>query len=173
MSFMIYTAQCNVCGKQVTTSFGLVGMTFIAQPIKYCVCGGIYNRTKYERKSDKMKRDINIGTKRYTQVTAEDEKEFNANHRYVIRVSKNYNAEQNELAVINFQKGPIKENKVNGVMHEDLIATIIDRLESFQQSEYACRENALAITKLEEALMWLRKRTNDREARGVEGTSEV
>ena len=52
-------------------------------------------------------------------------------------------------------------------MNEDLIAMVIDRLQSFQESEYKCRENAVAITKLEEALMWLRKRTQDREDRGV------
>ena len=43
----------------------------------------------------------------------------------------------------------------------------------FQHSEYSSRENAVVITKLEEALMWLRKRTLDREARGVEGTSKI
>jgi hypothetical protein len=35
---------------------------------------------------------------------------------------------------------------------------------------YACKENACALTHLEEALMWLQKRTRDRMARGVEGT---
>jgi hypothetical protein len=35
--------------------------------------------------------------------------------------------------------------------------------------KFRCRENSLAITKLEEALMWLEKRTADREARKVEG----
>ena len=58
-------------------------------------------------------------------------------------------------------------------MNEDLIVMVIDRLESFQDSEFKCRENAVAITKLQEALMWLRKRTEDREARGVEGTYQV
>ena len=46
-------------------------------------------------------------------------------------------------------------------------------MECFQRSEYACRENAIAITKLEEALLWLRKRTEARVERGVEGTSKV
>jgi len=58
-------------------------------------------------------------------------------------------------------------------MNEDLICMVIDRLEHFQNSEFACRENALAITKLEEALLWLRKRTMSREQRGVEGTHIV
>lgn len=72
---------------------------------------------------------------------------------------------------MHFQEGPIKENGVNGVCNEDLIAMVICRLEHFQKSEYSCRENAVAITKLEEALLWLRKRTMGREQRGVEGTS--
>jgi hypothetical protein len=33
-----------------------------------------------------------------------------------------------------------------------------------------CSENALAITKLEEATHWLKARTNRREAQGTEGT---
>lgn len=82
------------------------------------------------------------------------------------------NSPQNILAAINFQKGPIKENGVNGVCNEDLIAMVITRLQGFQNSEFSSRDNAMAITKLEEALLWLRKRTMGREARGVEGTSQ-
>lgn len=115
-------------------------------------------------------RTLNIGSKKYTKVEATDEKEFNANHSYQVFTSHIPNA---VLQVVNFQKGPIKEVGVNGVMNEDLIAMVIDRLQSFQESDYKCRENAVAITKLEEALMWLRKRTQDREDRGVEGTNVV
>lgn len=115
-------------------------------------------------------RKLNIGTEKYTQVFAIDEQEFNANHCYSVRSKEALEA---TLAMVVFQKGPIKENGVNGCMNEDLIAMVIDRLESFQDSPFKCRENALAITKLEEALLWLRKRTMDREARGVEGTHEV
>jgi len=77
------------------------------------------------------------------------------------------------LQKIHFQEGPVKECGVNGVMNEDLIAMVITRLEHFQKSEFACRENALAITKLEEALLWLRKRTMGREKKGIEGTHKV
>jgi len=45
-------------------------------------------------------------------------------------------------------------------------------LRSFQAGPYACRENALALTKIEEAMHWLNHRTAERQARGVEGTSE-
>lgn len=75
-----------------------------------------------------------------------------------------------KVGELNFQCGPIKEAGVNGVMNEDVIAMVITRLEHFNQSDFKCRENAMAITKLEEALLWLRKRTIGRENRGVEGT---
>lgn len=70
---------------------------------------------------------------------------------------------------INFQNGPIAEAGVNGLTHEALIAVVVDRMRSFQAGPYACRENALALTKLEEAQMWLLQRTRGRMARGVEG----
>lgn len=78
-------------------------------------------------------------------------------------------------AVILFQNGPIGEdgNGVNGVTHEALIAILIDRLRGFQGGPYACRENALALTKLEEAQHWLLSRTLARMMRGVEGTHKV
>ena len=72
-----------------------------------------------------------------------------------------------------FQNGPIPENGVNGLTQEALIAICIDRLEGFQSGAFACRENALALTKLQEAQMWLLKRTRDRMARNVEGTHTV
>lgn len=74
--------------------------------------------------------------------------------------------------LIPFQNGPIKESGVNGISGEALIAIVIDRLRSFQAGPFACRDNAVALTKLEEAMMWLQKRTRDRLARGVEGTNQ-
>lgn len=74
------------------------------------------------------------------------------------------------VAQINFQQGPLPENGVNGVTNEALIAIVIDRLRGFQAGPMACRENALMLTKLEEALMWCQARSRDRVRRGVEGT---
>jgi hypothetical protein len=115
-------------------------------------------------------RKVEIETTKYTQVFATDERGAgNANHIYSVA-----SVEAGEvLQVVCFQNGPIKESGVNGVMNEDLIAMVIDRLEGFQSSKFACRENALAISCLEWALLWLRERTTDREVRGVEGTNEV
>lgn len=72
-----------------------------------------------------------------------------------------------------FQNGAINEVGVNGITHEALIAIVLDRLRAFQGGPYACRENALAITKLEEAQHWLHHRTLARMVRGVEGTMKV
>lgn len=72
---------------------------------------------------------------------------------------------------IKFQNGPILEDGVNGISQEALLAIVIDRLRSFQAGQYSCRENAVALTHAETALMWLQKRTRERVARGVEGTS--
>lgn len=78
---------------------------------------------------------------------------------------------------ITWQKGPIvvdgERTESNGCFVETVIAAALQRLEHYQGSKFRCRENALAITKLDEALHWLNARTADREARGVEGTHEV
>ncbi len=74
--------------------------------------------------------------------------------------------------VIRFQNGPINEVGANGWSNEALLAIVEDRLLGFQSGRFACRENAVALTKLQEAMVWLQKRTRDRIARGVEGTNE-
>lgn len=116
-------------------------------------------------------RTVGIGSQNYTEVICLDEPSHGgACHNYsVSKIDKNYIG---NFAVINFQNGPIKEVGVNGCHNEDLIAIVIDRLQHFQAGDYACRDNAIAITKLEEAMMWLNKRTKERQDRGVEGTSE-
>ena len=55
-----------------------------------------------------------------------------------------------------------------GTTLEEMLKVSIGRLNDLQ-SRFGCRENAIAITKMEEALMWLNKRTENRIARGVEG----
>ncbi len=53
----------------------------------------------------------------------------------------------------------------------DLIAIGLEILK-YLNAKYPCRENSISITKFEEGLMWQKKRTEDREARGVEGKNE-
>jgi hypothetical protein len=117
-----------------------------------------------------------------------------ANHRYALTVYPKSDAwigetvkPAIELEIV-FQNGPVGEAGFNGLSNEALLAVLIDRMRGFQGmlprteeqtlanlnntgvKNFACRENAIALTHLEEALMWLQKRTRDRMARGVEGT---
>lgn len=61
----------------------------------------------------------------------------------------------------------------NGAFVETVISAVVARLEHYQASKFKCRENAIALTHLETALLWLNKRTMDRENRKVEGTHIV
>jgi hypothetical protein len=118
-------------------------------------------------------RELNIGTKKYSKVVCFDEPGAGgACHEYQICSAKGNpleDASYEYFGEVRFQKGPIKEAGVNGCHQEDLLAIIIDRLQHFQKGDFACKENALALTKCEEALAWLRHRTNERIARGIEG----
>ena len=93
-----------------------------------------------------------------------------ANHRYFIEIATG--ATTAAGWPIDFQNGPIGEAGPNGISNEALLAIVEDRLKGFQSGQYACRENALALTKIQEAMMWLQSRTRERVARGVEGTSQ-
>lgn len=75
-----------------------------------------------------------------------------------------------ETCSIRFQNGPCPTSDgFNGFTIEALLAICEDKLSCHQQSSLACRENACALTHLQECMMWLGKRTRDREQRGVEG----
>lgn len=75
---------------------------------------------------------------------------------------------------IHWQDGPLgrgsERKEPNGAFVEGVIAASVSRLEFYQSTQFKCRENAIALTHLETALLWLQKRTMDREAREVEGT---
>lgn len=71
--------------------------------------------------------------------------------------------------VIHFQNGPLPLVGPNGLTHEALLAVVADRLARFQAGPYPCKENALALVGVEDALHFLRRRTLERLARGVEG----
>lgn len=120
-------------------------------------------------------RKLTLGTTRHTQVIVNDEAGAGgACHSYSVQsVPQTSDCVAELFSSIEFQNGPVKENGVNGIHQEDLLVVVLDRLKSFQAGEYSCRENALAITKIEEAMHWLNHRTRGRMDRGVEGTSTV
>lgn len=75
---------------------------------------------------------------------------------------------------IHWQNGPLgrgaERKEPNGAFVEGVIQAAIGRIQYYQASKFASRDNAIALTHLETALLWLGKRTADREERGVEGT---
>lgn len=76
------------------------------------------------------------------------------------------------VTIVPFQHGPLKEAGPNGITNEALLAVVIDRLQGFQTGPHCCRENAIALTKLQEAMHWLHARTAKRARRGIEGTNQ-
>jgi len=118
-------------------------------------------------------RKLKTGMHRFTEVHVGDEPgPGGANHEYYIsRTEDSDIVPVGEFGNVKFQKGPVAEEGVNGGFMEDLLVIVVDRLEGFQAGDFACRENALALTKIQEALHWLNHRTADRIERNVEGKS--
>jgi hypothetical protein len=93
-------------------------------------------------------------------------------HKYELSNFENKTKEGQTLQFI--QKEPVTEGSTelktvsDGTTNEELIEMLLDRM-NYLQSKFPCRENAIAITKLDEALLWLNKRTSDRVKRNVEG----
>lgn len=122
------------------------------------------------------KLEHNLLTNKYTTIYQEKDFKYHAPHHFTVSLSneylKRYPSKNKGIVLqqIKFQEGPIRETGVNGVMNEDLISMVISRLKHFNQTDFKCKENSMAITKLEEALLWLRMRTMSREQKGIEGT---
>lgn len=70
---------------------------------------------------------------------------------------------------IQLQQGPVAENGANGCHIEDVIDWCVAQLREWNEGEFRCRENSLAITALEEAGLWMVKRRMNRIEQGVEG----
>ena len=109
------------------------------------------------------------------QVYAADNKgNGGANHIYqVYRADDNPDimGEHHCLATIEFQNGARNlPDSISGVLDTDLLEIVRDRLKSFQSGQFSCRENAVALTHVEEALMWMNRRVEDRAERKVLGT---
>jgi hypothetical protein len=79
--------------------------------------------------------------------------------------------ETNQLA-FQIQNGPIKEKGVNGCQVDTIIEAARLMILGLNKN-FPCRENSIALTKLEEALMWMKKRKENREKQGVEGLNQA
>lgn len=91
-----------------------------------------------------------------------------ANHKYLIQGFNG--AFETEIQM---QDGARNiEGSIHGIIDSDLIEIVKHRLEAFQNGPFSSRENAIVITKLEEALMWMNRRVEDRIERNVLGTNQ-
>lgn len=120
---------------------------------------------------------VNPANDKLTISTADAPGAGGANHRYHVtgfqldtNPSADVTVQRSPALHILFQNGPINEVGVNGITQEVLLAICADRLRSFQAGPFSCRENAIALTKIEEAMHWLQQRTLRRMHAGVEGT---
>lgn len=94
----------------------------------------------------------------------------NANHKYSVIQKIDLGVTPDCYAEINFQNGARKEEgSVHGVLDGDLLEIVRHRLQSFQAGPFSSRENAMALTHIEEALMWMNRRVEDRIERNVLG----
>lgn len=98
-----------------------------------------------------------------------------ANHKYIIQseeVIDNVTLEHkvNDICELQFQNGPRNtEGSITGVLDQDLLEIVRDRIQAFQSGPFSSKENAHALTHIEEALMWLNRRVEDRIERNVLG----
>ena len=76
------------------------------------------------------------------------------------------------IILFKIQNGPVKEKGVNGCQVDTMIEAAKLIIEGLNNN-FPCRENSIVITKLDEALMWLNKRKQDREKRNVEGFNKI
>lgn len=105
---------------------------------------------------------------------ADQEGPGGAHHEYHIVLNDGVEKDvANDVVIIQLQKGPRKEeSSIPGVIDSDLLEIVRDRLKSFQAGPFSSRENACALTHVEEALMWMNRRVKDRIERNVLGRDE-
>ena len=109
-----------------------------------------------------------------------------ANHTYIIcRNDKNHRIEYPDgsveihtepdaiLTTVQLQCGPRKDlESIHASLGTDLLDIVGARLTASQNGKFACDENAHALAHIEEALLWMNKRVEDRIERTVLGTNE-
>ena len=101
------------------------------------------------------------------------DKEYNGTN-HVYEIFRNTSPSEDPIATIRFQKGArFEDDSISGVSDMDLLEIVRDRLIGFQTGEFSCAENDRAIQHIEEAIMWLNYRAENRMMRGVFGKNET
>jgi hypothetical protein len=81
--------------------------------------------------------------------------------------------EDGQPQVLQFIEKDAAMNTIHdGTTNEEVLSMLINRL-NYLNERLPSRETAVAITNLDQALLWLQKRTADRIQRGVEGSSKA
>jgi hypothetical protein len=76
----------------------------------------------------------------------------------------------NQTQILQFiEKDAAMTTLNDGTTNEEILSMMVDRLR-FLNEKLPSRETSIAITKIEEAQLWLLRRTADRRSREVEGT---
>ena len=98
-----------------------------------------------------------------------NERQIEEKNKYaLLQFKRNEANDTQEFQEVAFYKMNEDGTYENGTTLEEMLRVTIERLKDLN-NRFSCRENALAITKCQEALFWLNERTRDREERGVEG----
>ena len=97
-----------------------------------------------------------------------------ANHEYAIKGIEIGNTGKYQIVEhIHFQNGARKlKGSEHGVLDTDLLEIVRHRLQCFQKGDFATEANGHALKHIEEALMWMNRRVEDRIERNVLGTDE-
>lgn len=110
------------------------------------------------------------------RIVADDPGPGGASHHYTVTVPVG-TADDPDIADglivanIQFQRGPRNvADSTPGIVESVLLAIVADRMRCFNEGEYRCRENALVLTHVEEAMHWLKARADAWARRGVLGT---
>ena len=99
------------------------------------------------------------------------------NEYALLQFKRDYTSSNDEEGTQKFQKITFYKlnpdgSCENGTTLEEMLRVSRERLQDLNK-RYACRENSVAITKIQEAEKWLKARTEDRIKRGVEGQHKV
>lgn len=118
---------------------------------------------------------VNVFNMRHVEKALVKLKERNPSIEYgsFIRI-KNAEDIKGIAPVVEFtiQSDPIGEVGINGVQALDMLEYNLCLFQSLNDA-FPCRENALTITKIEEAIHWQHARTRDRLNRRVEGENKA
>jgi len=95
-------------------------------------------------------------------------------HKYELESFEGWDGAEQEIQFIEkipTGSGTELTTMYDGTTNEEVLRMLINRM-YYLNNKFPCRENSIVITKLEESLMWLEKRTSDRKERNVEGKYE-